>query len=58
MRTVVVAGRRAIVLLLVVAAGVLGLVAPGQPARAAAGDPVTYAYDADGRLVGCDQPGR
>jgi RHS repeat-associated protein len=57
MRQVVPASRRVIILLLAVAVGVLGAVVPAaRPAQAAAGDPISYAYDDAGRLVGATDP--
>jgi YD repeat-containing protein len=58
MRRIVPAIRRALVVLLVLAVGVLGMVVvpDAQPARAAAGDPVSFAYDDAGRLVGATDP--
>ena len=57
MRRIVPAVRRALVLLLVLAIGGLAMVVPETPpAQAAAGDPVSYAYDDAGRLVGATDP--
>jgi YD repeat-containing protein len=57
MRRIVSTVRRLVVLLLVLALGVLGIVvSEAPPADAAAGDPVSYAYDDAGRLVGATDP--
>jgi RHS repeat-associated protein len=57
MRRIVPALRRVIVLLLVLTVSVLGtVVRDAPPAQAAAGDPVSYAYDDAGRLVGATDP--
>jgi YD repeat-containing protein len=57
MRRLVPATRRIVILLLAVAVSVLGVVVPRAPsAQAAAGDPVSYAYDEAGRLVGATDP--